>query len=181
MRNIILYTALSLDNYIAKTNGGIDWLFNDQDYGYTQFYNTYKTVLGFGNFMHNDRRCIVFSHLPKPHTDTEPSVTFINQNIVDFVQQLKAQQGKDIWLVGGAQINTLLLNAGLIDQMVLSIHPVLLGNGIPLFYKPYNTTNWVLTNCQTFDSGLVQLTYNLSNWCCEIRYLALFRTQIFTD
>lgn len=172
MRNIILYTALSLDNYIALPNGGIDWLFNDQDYGYTQFYtqidtllmgnNTYKTVLGFGNFPHNDRRCIVFSQLPKPHTDTEPSVTFINQNIVDFVQQLKAQQGKDIWLVGGAQINTLLLNAGLIDKMVLSIHPVLLGNGIPLFYKPYTTTNWTLTNCQTFGSGLVQLTYALN-------------------
>lgn len=59
MRNIILYTALSLDNYIALPNGGI--------------------------------RCIMFSHLPNPHTDTKPSVTFINQNMLDFVQQIKAQ------------------------------------------------------------------------------------------
>ena len=171
MRNIILYTAASLDHYIARNNGAIDWLFDDQDYGYTNFYahidtllmgnNTYKTVKSFGSFPHNDRHCIVFSHLPKPSTDKEPSVEFVNTNIVPFVAQLKAQAGGDIWLVGGGEINTLLLNAQLIDKMVLSIHPILLGNGIPLFRQPYKTTNWLLTNCQAYQSGLVQLSYNV--------------------
>ena len=87
----------------------------------------------------------------------DDNVMFIAAKIESFVQHLKQQDGKNIWLIGGGQINTLLLNAGLVDEMVLSIHPTILGEGIALFEGAPIHTDFVLTKCETFPSGLVQL------------------------
>lgn len=166
MRKVILYSACSLDNFIAKKDGTVDWLFTDNHYGYYDFYatidtilmgnKTYEQVLSFGgDFPYKNKKNFVFTRNTEKISDK--NVVFIAAKIESFVQQLKQHKGKDIWLVGGGQINTLLLNAGLVDEMVLSIHPTILGEGIALFEGAPIHTDFVLTKCETFPSGLVQL------------------------
>lgn len=83
----------------------------------------------------------------------------MSSDLVGFVKDLKNQEGKDIWLVGGAAIAKTCLEQHLVDKFILSIHPIILGKGIALFASPFPTLPLSLENCQTFDAGLVQLTY----------------------
>ena len=142
MRKIVLFIATSLDGYIARENGDIDWLFSDQDYGYSKFFDsidtvlmggkTYRQVMGFGgDFPYASKNCFVFTHDVSYESNDE--VTFIHHNLEEFTTALKEKEGKDIWLIGGSEINTILLNEGLIDEMRIFMHPVILGHGIPLF------------------------------------------------
>ncbi len=173
MRKIILYIATSLDGYIARKNGGIDWLFSDfedHDYGYTDLYNaidttlignsTYKQMLTFGEFPYSDKTNYVFTsnRSANPHPDVE----FIHTDIGKFAKRLKSEEGKNIWLVGGSRINTILLKANLIDELIVSIHPVILGNGIPLFEMHSDQSNLTLIKCETYPNGLVQMAYEFN-------------------
>ena len=169
MRKVKLFIATSLDGFIADKNGGIDWLFTDQDYGYADFYasidttltgyKTYEDILGFGEFPYPGKTNYVFSrqHQQAGHNP----VTFIATDIAGFVRQLKQQPGQDIWLVGGGQINEVLLQAGLIDVLIVSIHPVVLGEGRPLFAGHAGMQDFKLMASKDFESGLVQLTYQV--------------------
>ena len=148
-RKIILYTASSLDGFIAGPGGSLDWLENTgekkdeaQDYGYQDFldtidttlmgYNTYRAVLGFDiPFPYPDKTNFVFSRDHR-HEDKNP-VHFVREDPAAFTARLKEQPGKDIWLIGGGQISALMLNADLIDEIILSLIPAALGKGIPLF------------------------------------------------
>ena len=171
MRHIVLFIASSIGGYIARLAGSIDWLFTDEDYGYSEFYDsidttlmgkrTYKDVLSFGEFPYPDKTNYVFTRR-EGMMDTE-NVQFITGSIPAFVRQLKKEDGKDIWLVGGGQINTILLSTGLIDRMILSVHPVILGQGIPLFGGIPAETHFKLERSQVFPSGLVQLSYKAIN------------------
>lgn len=165
-RKIILYIATSLDGYIARQNGGIDWLFSDQEYGYTDFYKTvdttlmgrktYEQLLGFGKFPYIETQNFVFS---KNRTGHDEYITYINEHISDFMEELRAHDGKDIWLVGGGELINYFHRKQLIDTYILSIHPVLIGRGIPLFYQSYKETRLELTGTKTYSTGLVQVTY----------------------
>ncbi len=167
MRKIILFIATSLDGFIARKDGSIDWLFSDQDYGYSEFIKTidttltgnatYKQVLTFGEFPYKGTTNYIFSRSPQP-PDGNP-VTFISSDVAQFARDLKHQSGKHIWLVGGGQINTVMLNAGLIDEMVVSIHPIILGSGLPLFAGQPKEAKFRVTAQKTFKTGLVQMTY----------------------
>lgn len=167
MRNIILYTAASLDFYIARKDGNVDWLFSDDDYGYSEFYGsidtvlmgakTYRQIIEWENFPYQDKEVFVFTHHPQSMQDER--VTFVSENISEFVGKLKEREGRDIWLVGGGEINTLLMKAGLIDEYILSVHPITLGEGIPLFSSEKELT-WKLDSLEYYPSGLVQLTYH---------------------
>lgn len=167
MRKVILFIATSLDGFIARKDDSINWLFSDQDYGYKAFYDsidttltghaTYKQTKTFGEFAFPGKTNYIFSRSPQP-PDSHP-VTFISSDIVEFVRNLKNQNGKNIWLVGGGQINTVMLNAGLIDEMIVSIHPIILGEGLPLFAGKPKETKFKVTAQKTFESGLVQITY----------------------
>jgi dihydrofolate reductase len=175
MRKIILYIAASIDNYIAKSDGNVDWLDNPdydlegEDYGYAAFYEsidttlmgnaTYQWVLGFDiPFPYPDKKNYVFSRSKKDANDD--FVTFVSGDIVGFIEKLKANSGKDIWLVGGGKINTVFLENGLIDQIILTIIPITLGDGIPLFQKGLVETKFALEKSQSFKNGMVQLTFN---------------------
>ena len=75
-----------------------------------------------------------------------------------FVCSLKQESGKDIWLVGGGQVNTVMLNAGLVDEMILTIFPLTLGEGIPLFAPGATRSLFKTVSCQTYKTGLIQCT-----------------------
>ncbi len=167
MGQLILYIATSLDGYIARSSGAVDWLFTDQDYGYDDFYdsvdrllmgrNTYEQIQSWGDYPYPEKQGFVFSKTIQQEQDK--NVTFVVGDLVSFVKDLKSQDGKDIWLVGGAAIAKTCLENHLIDKFILSIHPIILGEGIPLFPPPLPTLNLKLEHSQTFDTGLVQLTY----------------------
>jgi dihydrofolate reductase len=173
MRQVILYIAASLDNFIARPDGSVDWLSSpeflipDEDYGYNDFYQTIDTTL-MGNstyrfildqdvpFPYPDKTNYVFSRSGK-NRDTE-FVRFIPNDPAGFVSQLKQETGDDIWLIGGGQINKILLNNDLIDKMILTIIPMTLGEGIPLFHGKYKEVKFKLETSKSYQSGIVQLT-----------------------
>ena len=132
-RKLKLYIATSMDGYIARPNGEIDWLeeAGNLDYGYHDFYSsidttlmgnsTYKLTLTVAEFPYAGKANYVFTRgAPPPDT---ANVQFVSGDIVSFVESLKSSTGKDIWLVGGGQINTVMLNAGLIDEIILTVFP----------------------------------------------------------
>jgi dihydrofolate reductase len=168
MRKIVLFIATSLDGFIAGIDGDTDWLYTEGDFGYSEFYdtidtilmghNTYKFLLQFDIFPYPDKQNYVFTHTEK-QADHKP-VNFITGDVAGFVKALKNEAGANIWLVGGSQINSILLNENLIDEMIISVHPIVLGQGISLF-KERSLTNMAfkLVQSKVFDKGLVQLTY----------------------
>jgi dihydrofolate reductase len=168
MSQLVLYIALSLDGYIARTSGEVDWLFTDQDYGYEDFYatcdrlimgrNTYKQIQFWGDYPYPDKQGFVFSRTIQH--DRDENVNFIAGDLVSFIKNLKLQDGKDIWLVGGAAIAKTCLKNNLVDRFILSIHPIILGEGIALFPQTLPTLSLKLEHSKTFETGLVQLTYS---------------------
>ena len=170
MRRIILFIAVSLDGYIARTSGEVDWLFTDQDYGYTDFLasvdtvlmgrKTYEQVLACGEFPYQEKQNYVFSS--QPAFDASPHAEAVCTDIKPFVEALRQTDGKHIWLVGGAALIHLFLSHSLVNDIVLSIHPVLLGSGILLFQKGIPEQPLTRVACQSYDSGLVQITYEVS-------------------
>jgi len=165
MRKVRLFIASSLDGYIAREDGSVDWLFSDADYGYSEFYGsidtvvmgrkTYEKSLEFEEHPFRGKKVYVFSRSVK-----EKGVEFVS-DVVGFMKKLVRSKGKDIWLVGGSEIVSIFLNEGLIDEIILSIHPVILGRGIPLFKNVQKEVWLKMQKSVSFDSGLVQIHYVL--------------------
>ncbi|MCL6616428.1 MAG: dihydrofolate reductase family protein [Anoxybacillus ayderensis] len=105
----------------------------------------------------HSKKKYVFSRTQK---EADDKATFINDNILEEVLKLKNEPGKDIWLYGGANLITTFINLGLIDEFRLSVHPVILGEGKPLFINIKQRLNLKLVNTRTFSSGVVQLIYH---------------------
>ncbi|MBD2204492.1 dihydrofolate reductase [Calothrix sp. FACHB-1219] len=169
MRKIRLFIAASLDGYIARKSGDIDWLFTDGDYGYTEFFNqidtvlmgnkTYQTIQSFGEYPYPGKKAFVFSH--KLQGTADDNVEFVGGDLQEFINNLRQASGNDIWLVGGGEIIKYFLYHGLIDELILSIHPIILGDGIPLIEKDSSLETLLeLTNVKTYESGLLQVFYN---------------------
>jgi len=170
-KNITLYIATSLDGFIASKNGSVDWLSpyenGQEDYGYKDFLKkvgivimgntTYKQVLTFGEFPYKGKDCYVFTRDKEKCKDE--NVTLVSKNAKDFISQLNLNDNKNIWLVGGASIIDEFLKFDLIDEFIITIIPILLGEGIPLFKGRSSEKNLELIDVKTFDTGLVQLYY----------------------
>jgi dihydrofolate reductase len=166
MRKLSYFVACSLDGYIATPDGRVDWLFHDGDFGYAEFYegvdlllmgrNTYDFVLAGGKWHFPGKKAWVFS--TSRRTSPFKEVRFTQGDAVAFVKELKAKKGKKIWLVGGAGLAGPLLPE--VDELVVSIHPVTLGDGVPLFPKGEGRTSWSLRSTNSWPNGLVQLTYD---------------------
>jgi dihydrofolate reductase len=117
-------------------------------------------VLGFGgDFPYQDKTNYVFSRSAQPDA---PYVQYVSGDPVPFVRQLKQTDGLGIWLIGGGQLNTILLNAGLIDELIITVAPIILGSGIPLFGATALETCFMHTKTESFETGLVQSTYRLN-------------------
>jgi len=172
MRKLILQLAVSLDGFIEGPNGEFDWCFTDQDYGMTDFLARVDSLL-LGRKSYEltqtmgEEAMAPFSQLKQYIVSTtlrnvQPGEILIKENAEEAVQKLKQQQGKDIWLFGGASLTTSMFNAGLIDEIILAVHPVILGSGKPLFNNIQNRTHLTLQNATTYSSGLVMLTYTFA-------------------
>ncbi|PKR78024.1 dihydrofolate reductase [Halalkalibacillus sediminis] len=145
-RKVILFIATSLDGFIADPDGGIEWLqkaesVGNGDNGFGRFYDTVDTLfMGrktydhlmtlVDEFPHQDKEAYVFTRSDR---STEEHVNFVDQDMPTFVQNLKQQEGKNLWLVGGADLTDEFMQNQLIDEMIITIIPVVLGKGIPLF------------------------------------------------
>ena len=169
MRPVILYIATSLDGFIARTDGSVDWLFHDADYGMSAFYKsidtviigrkTYEVMRKLGTSGYVGKKNYVFTSQAPAKRESE--IEYVTTNAVPFVETLRAGSGRAIWLVGGAALAKSLLDAGLVDEMTLSIHPIVLGNGIPLFAGHPRPLELSLRECLSYESGLVQPRYGV--------------------
>lgn len=178
-RRIILDLAVTLDGFIEGKNGEVDWCIMDPDMGFTNFLNQIDTIL-YGrksydlwgqyipktrdsdtekeiwNLVHSKEK-YVFS---RTQIENDNQAIFINENILEEVNKLKNKPGKDIWLYGGASLITTFINLGLVDEFRLSIHPIILGEGKPMFIDIKQRLNLKMVNTRTFSSGVVQLIYH---------------------
>ena len=169
MRKVILGVAVSLDGFIEGPNGEYDWCFTDQDYGLSVFFKrvdtifigrkTYELVLAMGDNSGGNfpkmKEYVFSTTLDKVKEGAE----LIKGNIKAEVEKIKSEKGKDIWLFGGAGLTTSLLNLGLVDELSLAVHPIILGGGKPLFNNVINKIKLNLIDTKTYSTGLVSLTY----------------------
>jgi dihydrofolate reductase len=164
-----VYIASSLDGFIARPDGGLDWLSSfeqsGEDYGYKAFFGsvdalvigrkTYDVVLGFEKWPYEDKRCIVVTHVPPSAKHGE---TFHSGPPDALLDRLGAEGVRRVYVDGGVLIRSF-LDADLVDDITLSVIPVLLGEGIPLFGGVERRLKFA--SSRSFPSGLVQLCYNV--------------------
>jgi len=170
MRKVILQVAVSLDGYIEGPNGEYDWCFSDQDYGMSAFFRridsvfmgrkSYELALSMGDveMPHPKLAEYIFS---TTLNDVRSGSTLIKDNIEAEVRRIKNESGKDIWLFGGASLTASLLNLGLVDEMSLAIHPIILGAGKSLFSNIQGRIGLTLIDSKVYATGLVSLTYGI--------------------
>ena len=173
MKNkIILYIAMSQDGFIARKNGSVDFLdkYNKSgdDYGYKEFYDSIGTII-MGNttykqFGHTkefksyykDKPIYVFS---KTNHKNKDNITFVNCDALEFIKNLKPKNNKNIWLLGGASIIDEFSKHDLIDEHIITVIPITLGEGIPLFKKDEHHKKLKLTDIKKYNIGVIQLRH----------------------
>jgi dihydrofolate reductase len=169
MRKIILSLGLSLDGYIARPNGDIDFLLMPKDYAIASFFKTVDTAvmgrksleaglkMSGGSLPASSLAYYVFSH-SKPPGKCE-GWTFVNESPAAFIAKLRKRRGKNIWLMGGGELARDFLKADLIDELHLGIIPVLLGEGIPLFPSGFPQRDFSLVENKTYSKGMIAPMY----------------------
>ncbi len=173
MSTIALYSAYSLNHKIARADGSVAWLDEidhpeGEDYGYHDFYASIGTIImGYSTFQqllnwgidwpYPDKKNYVITQKQEPVA--HDMVEFVNSNPIACIQAIKRQSEAGIWLIGGGGKSTLLLNAGLIDQMILHIMPVILPDGIDLFEGQPHETKLKLMEEKKYPSGVLEAIY----------------------
>lgn len=170
-RKVILYIAMSLDGYIATKDNSLDFLSivekEGEDYGYNNFVKsvdtviigrkTYEKVIAMGyEYPHTNKDVYIVTRIARPSIGT---FKFYNGELRQLIGSLKSQSGKNIYCDGGAEIANELIKEDLIDEYIISVIPILLGDGIKLFKdgRPEQKLELILT--KQFDKGLTQLHY----------------------
>jgi dihydrofolate reductase len=175
-----VYIATSLDGFIARTDGGLDWLpgiegeeAGEEDYGYRAFMdsvdclvmgrNTYDTVLGFGGeWPYGEKPVVVLSSRPVDiPNDLANKVEWMSGPPDDVVQRLAERGATHLYVDGGRTIQGFLA-AGLIQQLIITRVPVLIGEGIPLFGPLPHDIKLRHIETQSFANGLVQSRYEVA-------------------
>ncbi|MCC7232577.1 MAG: dihydrofolate reductase [Bacteroidia bacterium] len=173
MRKLSLFIAASLDGYIAKTKDDLSFLKlvekEGEDYGYAEFManidtiilgrRTYDYVLKETGSSHYDNGQRDIYVITRSERASVGRTVFYSGNLTDLVQRLKSENGKNIYCDGGAEVINELLNNNLIDEFIISVIPILVGNGTRLFKDSRPEQQLELLNVKTFDTGLTQLHY----------------------
>jgi len=173
MRKLSIFIATSLDGYIAKPNEDLSFLKlvekEGENYGYSEFTGTIDTIIlgrktydwvmkaiGTSHYDNGEREVYVITRTDRASVG---KTTFYTGDLTELVQRLKNKNGKNIYCDGGAEIINELLKSDLIDEFIISIIPVLLGNGTRLFKDERPEQLLELVNIKSFDTGLTQLHY----------------------
>lgn len=170
MRKIKLYIAASIDGFIAPPDGDMDWLVgyplaSKEDH--KSFSDSVDTVI-LGGRTYRDMCCmdILWPYKDKtayvvtrnPIMERE-NVNFITENVIETITELKKQEGKDIWLVGGGKLTAWLHEHGLIDEIVVTYIPETLEEGKPLFSDELKLSDWILIEQASYDNNAVKKVY----------------------
>jgi dihydrofolate reductase len=164
-----VFIAASLDGYIARTDGSLDFLevadLAHHDNGYTKFMSTidalvigrgtYDTVLGFAEWPYGDKRCLVMTHRPPASWHGEE---FVDASPREIVERLAREGAEHAYIDGGVVVRQF-LDAQLIDELTISVMPLLLGAGIPLFAPRVAEQRFVLESHRSWPTGVVQMRY----------------------
>jgi dihydrofolate reductase len=175
-RKVIVHIATSADGYIARLDGDLEWLTSRPApkgfYGMNAFMSsidtkllgrkTYEVSLRMGAKFDSKTRNIVFSRHAAP-LDAPAGVEFVSSAIGPFVSRLREQPGKDIWLMGGGELIASFLDDHAIDELVVSVAPVFIGDGIPLIARRHRHVPLELRGVKRYEDGLVQMHYRVRN------------------
>ena len=175
MRKLILGLAVTLDGYIEGPNGEYDWCFTDQDYGLKEFFSRIDAI-----FIGRKSYEMMQQHTDGDNNATIPGMppmaeyvfsrtlrsvkkgaVLVSGDSIAEARRIKEQPGRDIWLFGGASLTDALMKEGLVDQLWMSVHPLLLGSGKPLFHEQNSRTKLTLLETKTYETGLVSLSYSI--------------------
>ena len=173
-RNVIVHIATSADGFIASPNGDLEWLTSRPApkgfYGINAFMKsvdikiigrkTYEASLRLGAKFDSKDRHIVFSHQAAP-AKAPSGVELVNDAIGPFVSRLREQPGKNIWLMGGGELIASFLDEQAIDEFVISVVPLFIGDGIPLIARRHRHVPLDLHSVERFEDGVVQLHYRV--------------------
>lgn len=178
MRKIIVEIAASADGYVARPDGSVDWLNRPEtagDYGMSAFYRsidtilwgrkTYEVALEFqkqgaaGAGFDPNVKNYVFSH--HPPASAPPAVEFVTEPVPAFARRLRSRRGKNVWMMGGPGLIASFLDAGQIDEFIMTVIPVFIGEGIPLVAPRHRLLPLKLLSSKNFSDGVVKLHYSV--------------------
>lgn len=170
MRRIVLGLGISLDGYIARRDGSVDFLFMPKDYSMAPLFETCDIAIMGRKTLEAGLRlgktdtiatpglaCYVFSRTLPP--GERNGATVVNDSPKSFVQFLRKRKGKNIWHMGGGELACEFLKADLIDELYLGIVPKLLGEGLRLFPSGFPERHFRLLENKSFSQGLISLKY----------------------
>lgn len=171
MRSISLFISTSADGKIARENGETDWIQLGPESGFKTFYEEVDTLLmgrvcfekllAKGPWPYSGKKTYVFSKNLRNHFGSD--IEIVTRDPGAFVEDFKLTQGRKIWLVGGAEIAKTLMRENLVDEVVLNLHPNMLGAGVDLFPLPLHSMIWKLESSRELPDGLVQARYVLKD------------------
>ncbi|HEY1467953.1 MAG TPA: dihydrofolate reductase family protein [Candidatus Acidoferrum sp.] len=168
MRKVVLGLGISIDGYIARRDGSVDFLFMPKDYSMAPFFKTidiaimgrktWEAALKMGG---SSGASSIKSYVM---SGSQPSgerggVIFTNQTPAALIAEIRKRRGKDIWLMGGGELARSFLKADLVDELYLGIVPVLLGDGLLLFPSGFPQRDFALLENKTFSRGMIALKY----------------------
>ncbi|MBA4370418.1 MAG: dihydrofolate reductase [Coriobacteriaceae bacterium] len=171
-RPLVLIVTTSLDGFIAETDGGVGWLAPppaSTPADYDELVASIDTlVMGSATYLASldlaggteifsgKRVCVFTSREGLPAT---AGVEFVQEPAEEFVPRLKEEPGGSIWLFGGGKLATALSDAGLVDEYLVAVQPILLGDGIPLWRTPHARTRLELVAARAWPGGIAELRY----------------------
>jgi dihydrofolate reductase len=173
-RKIIVHIATSADGYIARPDGSLDWLTSRQApkwfYGMPKFVRsidvkllgrkTFDLSVEMGARFSAGDRHYVFSRKPPP-ASVPAGVEFVSQSIGAFARRLRDQPGKNIWMIGGGEIIASFLDEDVIDEFIITVVPIFIGEGIPLIAPRHREVPLKLRSVRPFPDDVVQVHYDI--------------------
>jgi dihydrofolate reductase len=168
MRKVVLGVGISLDGYLARPDGAVDFLFMPKDYSMGPFFKTidtalmgrktYEVAMKMGGPPPGSKMAMyVFSRSLPP--GERQAMIFVDCSPAELVSRLRKHPGKDIWLMGGGELARDFLQADLVDELYIGVVPVLIGDGLPLFPAGFPQREFELLENKTYSKGLIALKY----------------------
>jgi dihydrofolate reductase len=170
MKKVRYGVAMSLDGYIAGPNGEADWIVIEPEFNFRELWAQFDTLLmgrrtyeaaaaRLGKSSMKNVKVVVASHTLR--SEDHPEISIVSELDRDFIQALRVQSSKDIWLMGGGELFRHLLAIKEVDTIEVSVIPVLLGEGVPLLPPPAQLTQLKLSEHKVYPSGRVSLAYEV--------------------